>query len=118
MQPTLSLTPPELATHGNIEQVALNTFLPTSSNAKQRIISTGPSQEHSPGNQASVTQEQPLSTTYHAAPSMLVTPEARVAEKSKGKARGKGTVQDMVVVVVEAVPGTTRKCCQVCMHKT
>ena len=52
---TLSLAPPELATHGNIEQAALETFFPTSSNAKQRIISAGPSQEHSTGGQVSVT---------------------------------------------------------------
>ncbi|EDR00664.1 uncharacterized protein LACBIDRAFT_313198 [Laccaria bicolor S238N-H82] len=105
---TLSLAPAELATHGNIEQVALDT-LPTSSNAEQRIISAGPSQEHSPSNPVSVAQEQPLSTTRHAAPSTLVTPEARVVEKSKkGKAREKGTVQDTAAEVVEAVPGTRK----------
>ncbi|EDR03682.1 uncharacterized protein LACBIDRAFT_331156 [Laccaria bicolor S238N-H82] len=114
---TLSLASPELATHGNIEQVALDT-LPTSSNAEQRIISAGPSQEHSPSNLASVAQEQPLSTTRHAAPSTLVTPEARVVEKSKkGKAREKGTVQDTAAEVVEAVLGT-RKPRKQCTRKT
>ena len=110
----LSLDPPELATHGNIEQVALETSLPTSSITEQRIISAGPSQEHSTVGQASVAQEQPLSTTSHVAPSTLVTPEARVADKSKkGKVREKETVQDTAAAVVEAVPGTkkTRKSC-------
>ena len=79
----LSLAPSELATDGDIKQVTLKTSLPTSSNSKQTIMSAGPSQEHSTGGQASVTQEQPLSTTCHAAPSTLVMPEARVAEKSK-----------------------------------
>ena len=105
----LSLDPPELATHGNIEQVALETSLSTSSNTEQRIISAGPSQEHSTGGQVSVAQEQPLSTTCHVAPSTLVTPEARVADKSKkGKAREKETVQDTAAAVVEAIPGTKK----------
>ena len=105
----LSLDPPELATHGNIEHVALETSLPTSSNAEQRIIGAGPSQEHSTGGQVSVAQEQPLSTTCHVVPSTLVAPEARVADKSKkGKAREKETVQDTAAAVVEAVPGTKK----------
>ena len=110
----LSLAPPELGTHGDTEQVALETSLPTSSITEQRIISAGPSQEHSTIGQAFVTQEQPLSTTSHVAPSTLVTPEARVADKSKkGKVREKETVQDTAAAVVEAVPGTkkTRKSC-------
>ena len=108
---TLSLAPPELATDGDIEQVAPETSLPTSSNAEQTIMSAGPSQEHSTGGQASVAQEQPLSTTCHAAPSTLVTPEARVAEKSKkGKAKERETVQDTAAAVVEAVPGTKKTC--------
>lgn len=106
---TLSLAPPELATHANIEQVALETSLPTSSIAKQRIISARPSQEHSTGGQVSVAQEQTLSTTSHATPSTLVMPEARVAERSKkGKAREKETVQNTAVAVVEAVPGAKK----------
>ena len=52
-----------------------------------------------------------LSTTCHVAPSMLVMPEARVADKSKkGKAMEKETVQDTAVAVVEAVPGTKKTC--------
>ncbi|EDR06099.1 uncharacterized protein LACBIDRAFT_329233 [Laccaria bicolor S238N-H82] len=107
---TLSLAPPELATHGSIKQDALATSLPASPNVEQRVISAGPSQEHSRGNRVSdVAQEQPLSTTHHAAPSTLVTPEARVVEKSKkGKAREKGPVQDTAAEVVEAVPGTRK----------
>ena len=61
----LSLAPPELAMHGDTEQVALETSLPTISITEQRIISAGPSQEHSTVGQASVAQEQPLSTTSH-----------------------------------------------------
>jgi hypothetical protein len=108
----LSLAPPELATHNNIEQVTLEISLPTSSNAEQRIISAGPSQEYSTSGQAPVAQEQLLSTTCHVAPSAVVMPEARIADKSrKGKAREKETVQDTAAAVVEAVPGTkkTRK---------
>ena len=115
---TLFLTPPELATDGDTEQVALKTSLPTSSITEQRIISAGPSQEHSTISQAFVTQEQPLSTTSHVAPSTLVTPEARVAEKSKkGKAREKETVQDTAAAVVEAVPGA-KETCKPRMRKT